>query len=482
MRSAAIVVAAALSFSIATLAVGNPIEAENARPGTTEWRLGNTAREREIEGYASATSVNIGESIRLFVSTTESSYSIEIFRLGWYGGLGGRRMTDRVTLPGIEQPIPKPDATGLIECDWINPYELAIPHHWVSGIYLAKLTSGESNEQSYIIFVVRDDGRFSDLLFQSSVATFQAYNNWGGKSLYPHNSDGPQARRVSFNRPYDLHHGLGAGAFLNNGGWEYNMLRWLERNGYDVTYCTDVDTHRDGAMLLRHKAFLSVGHDEYWSWAMREHVEGARDAGIDLGFFGANASYWQIRFEPDSRGNADRTIVGYKETAFTEDPWALDADSGNNRFITTQWRNIRAEASMIGQMYVYDGVDFDLVVENASHWVFKGTGLSNGDRIPGIMGYEVDQMAPESPFGTVRLAHSPFIRRNGTLNFADTTVYEAPSGAIVFATGTIQWSWGLDDYNVPESRTSRASAAVERITRNVLARFIGARRSRAVTR
>ncbi len=209
------------------------------------------------------------------------------------------------------------------------------------------------------MFVVRDDARPSDLVFQSSVTTFAAYNNWGGKSLYAFNSAGGPAHKVSFDRPYAMApYGIrldGAGDFLRR--WEYNALRWLEREGYDVTYITDVDTHERGDALLRHRVFLSIGHDEYWSWAMRDHVEAARDRGINLVFLGANASFWQIRFEPGPDGAPNRTIVGYKDAATHEDPLAIDSDPANDHLVTGRWRDppvSRSEASMIGVMYVAD--------------------------------------------------------------------------------------------------------------------------------
>src|SRR5918912_3318205 len=327
----------------------NPIQLENLKAGTTEWQLTNPAQAREIEGYASLTSVNRGGQISLFVNTASASFTIEIFRIGWYGSLGARRMTNAVTLAGTKQTIPTPNAsTGLVECKWINPYVLNIPNNttdptdWASGVYLAKLTAAASGKQSYIIFVVRDDARASTYLFQSSVTTFQAYNNWGGKSLYSWNSTNQApAQKVSFNRPYARGNnaksaiGIGAGEFLTNlqpsgetysGGWEYNMVRWLEREGYDVTYCTDIDTHENSGLLLSHKAFLSVGHDEYWSWQMRANVENARDHGVNLGFFAANTCYWQIRLEPSpANGAANRTEVGYKDIAWDSDPVITDS-------------------------------------------------------------------------------------------------------------------------------------------------------------
>src|SRR5262249_9679876 len=154
------------------------------------------------------------------------------------------------------------------------------------------------------------------------VTTFAAYNNWGGASLYAFNSDGKPARKVSFDRPYAVNpYGVrldGASDFLRR--WEYNAVRFLEREGYDLTYVTNVDTHERGDALLRHRIVLSVGHDEYWSRPMRQHFETARDRGVHLAFLSAGDSLWQIRFEANSSGVEDRTIVAYKEAADTDDP------------------------------------------------------------------------------------------------------------------------------------------------------------------
>lgn len=291
------------------LAETNPVQRENARLGTTEWRLTKPALHREIEGYASLTSVDRGHSIKFYVHTLDRLYRLAVYRMGWYGGAGARLVHGPVTLLGISQQMPSMEVrTGLVECAWQDSYTLGIGSEsdreaWVSGVYLAKLTAGTSGAQAYIIFVVRDETRPSDFLFQSSVTTYQAYNNWGGKSLYDFNStDGRRAHKVSFNRPYAISsnpaaaYGNGAGDFLTNNavpptdasspsGWEYNMVRWLEREGYDVTYSTNVDTHTNARILDRHKGWLSVGHDEYWTWQMRAHVEGGRDRGVHLAFF-----------------------------------------------------------------------------------------------------------------------------------------------------------------------------------------------------
>jgi hypothetical protein len=488
------------------LAQSNPVQIENAKEGNDDWDLDNPATNREIEGYASLTSVNRGNTINLFVSTN-GDYTIDIYRMGWYGGLGARKMAGPFQKTGTLQQIPTPTADGLFECNWSLSHTLSVANDWVSGVYVAKLTQSSSGKQSYIIFVVRDDTRTSNYLFQSSVTTFQAYNNWpgtanggNGKSLYEHNSsDEIRATKVSFNRPYAIEpgagttehpgpkSGVGAGEFftvnntpeteiIHSAAWEYNMVRFLEREGFDVTYCTDIDTHANGQNLLSpllHKGFLSVGHDEYWSLEMRNNVEAARDSGVSLGFFGANISYWQIRLEPsvNDSSNLYRTMVCYKDPDGTvpPDPFSTDSDPSNNDRITVKWRELnRPEGALIGVMTERTNtVDKDIVVTNASHWVFAGTGLKNGDKLPGLLGYEVDSRL-NAPADTITLASSP--TEPGLSNM---TIYtDTESGAIVFATGSMQWNWGLDDYNAPTLRPSVESAAAKLITTNVLATML----------
>jgi hypothetical protein len=474
----------------------NPIQRENARPGTSEWRLTNPALHREIEGYASLTSVNRGHRIGFYVHTQDRSYKLAIYRMGWYGGVGARLVHGPVTLRGISQPMPSADPqTGLIECAWQDPYFIVVgretdQEEWVSGIYLAKLTAGNSGAQAYIIFVVRDDARPSDFLFQSSVTTYQAYNNWGGKSLYDFNSSGGRAYKVSFNRPYAISsnsaaaYGNGAGDFVTNNavpptdasspsGWEYNMVRWLEREGYDVTYSTSVDTDTDAQLLDRHKGWLSVGHDEYWTWQMRAHVEGARDRGVHLAFFSGNVCYWQIRLEPSAvTAEPDRTMVSYKDDAPTRDPYARE-ELRQRHLMTVRWRDQpvnRSEDSLIGVMYDGNPVDGDIVITKPDHWTMAGTELRIGDRLPRLLGYEADRIFGNAPPGTAILAESSYMFENQP-HVAHMTSYTLPSGTTVFAAGTIQWSWGLDDFNVPTLRKSSVNQNVQQITRNVLARF-----------
>lgn len=469
-----------------------PVAAENRLPGTTDWRLDRPATAREIEGYASASSIASGDAIAIFVNCAAPTFRLEVFRFGWYDGAGARRVHGPVQVAGTVQPLPPTDPqTGLADCAWTDPYRLQSAPDWVSGVYLVRLTAEDSGAQSYVLFVLRDDRRRSDLLVQIPVTTYQAYNSWGGKSLYHWgSSEGARAAKVSFNRPYAANRqnpaaaaGMGAGEFLtnlqphpdvygvSNAGWDCNLVRWLEREGYDVGYATSLDTHARPGLSGRGRAWLSIGHDEYWTRDMRRHVEQARDAGMHLAFLTANAVYWQVRLEPSpATGMADRVMVCYKKAR--RDPLA----AGEPALATDKWRSAavgQPEEALIGVMYAGDPVDADIVVRDAGHWLFRGTGLRAGDRLPGLLGYEVDRMHDPATSRAAVLAESPWVSLNdpAVSGVAQMTLYTAPSGALVFAAGTIQWAWGLDDWNAPALRPSRLNPAARRITRNLLARF-----------
>jgi Putative metal-binding motif len=454
----------------------NPIVEENRLPGTRAWEIptaGNqiaTDAGGQIKGYASATSVAPGETLTFFVTVdVPQAYDLDVYRLGWYGGAGGR-LKDHHHLNGSHQAACPPDPrTGLIECHWTPSLALTIPGSWTTGVYVAVLTS-TAGFQNYVIFVVRDDGRRAPLLYQMGVLTAQAYNNYPyqvhGKSLYDSNSygpdtltGGPRAVKVSFNRPYS-HDGTGdfGGSFMS---WEIHFVRWLERSGYDVSYSTDLDTHLRGARLREHLALLSVGHDEYWTQQMYDAAEAARDAGVHLGFFGANAVYWQVRLEPASDGTPNRTVVGYKDAQ-------LDPVDGPTT--TVRWRDLdRPEQTLMGIQYGTGGLSpyLPMRIVNSGSWVYEGTGFTDGQTVPGIVGNEADRLNPADPGPTalsyVTLSSSPV----GDVDPpGESSIYQAPSGAWVFAGGTLAWSWGLDG--------PVADPRLQRTTANVLDRFIGA--------
>ncbi|MBD2772090.1 DUF4082 domain-containing protein [Iningainema tapete] len=446
----------------------NAITLENQKPGTTNWRITNQAS-NEIAGYAVATSVNKGGSLGIKVSLAQpGQYTIDVYRLGYYAGSGGRLVLSSGSRNGITQPACKfTRATRLLECsNWSTSYTLAVGSDWTSGLYIAKLTDSRTGKQSYVWFVVRDDSRTSDILFQSSFNNHLAYSNYGPVgsrySLYPFNSTNLQrAVKVSYDRPFSQTT-TETGEFNNLLRWEYNMVRWLESQGYDLSYVTNVDVHSNSQLLLKYKVFLSVGHDEYWSKEQRDHVERARDAGVNLAFFCANSAYWRVRFENSTiTGQANRVMVCYKQAATASEPTDKFRSQLNNR----------PESALLGVMYVADEDvvygGFDFVVKNSSDPYYANTGLKDNDTLGRLVGFEWDRInANASPNGLVILGESQFPGARQDIDNTDiegfpsgtdprvshAVRYTAPSGAKVFSTGSIQWMWGLDSDGVDGPR------------------------------
>jgi hypothetical protein len=448
--------------------------------------------------------------VDLFVSTSAPLFDIEIYRMGWYQGLGGRLVQQPITgLQGKLQSQPSIDPTlRTVACQWTSSHALTIPTDWLSGVYLAKLISAPYTDsagankpswQSYIIFVVRNDPGTQPILFQCAVTTYQAYNFWGGISLYGDDSSYEgRAVAVSFDRPYGSQYGgFGSGHFLY---WEYPMVRWLERHGYDVAYSTSIDTHSHPGQLLRRAAFISCGHDEYWSWEMRAAVENARDAGVSLGFFGGNPMYWQIRLEHSQTSKQYRTQVCYKHPDPIQPPSLVDPalQKPDKTRVTCRWRDApvkHPEQNVVGQMYG-DWFEWSclpyqnsLVVQNTDSWPYAGTGLRDGDLIPGVIGGEYDRVHvpdDDQDRASVRpelllLTYSKVVAR-GYPKWANTTLYVAPSGARVFSAGSIYWCWGLENLDSianlklqdPASEGHYvANASLQRLTSNVLNSFLG---------
>ena len=458
----------------------NPVATENQLPGTPGWNdFSADLAPDTLSGFGSKISVNHGDSIDFYVTTTAPSFKIDIFRTGYYNQVGARLITSLGSFPGLHQAIPAPDAvTGMISCtNWTRTTSLTIPSNWVSGVYLAKLTSS-TNKSSFIFFVVRNDGGNEDILFQTSVTTYQAYNLWGGTSLYGKDSSvksysGAHATKVSFDRPFNPGDSNGAGHYFF---FEYSFVYWMESQGYNVAYTTNVDTDARPAEIQKHKAFLSVGHDEYWSMGMRNAVQSAINAGVNVAFFSANTMYWQIRFEPNTAGVADRVEVGYKDFATSTSPPGPDPMwNVNNSLVTTLWRDPvvnMPENGMLGVMFEQQNVDSAYVVENASNWIYAGTGFVDGTSIPGIVGYEYDKVWNNgfTPPNVTVLSNSPVTGTGGGFSsFSNSTLYTAPGGARVFAAGTIEWSLGLSNV----LGNTYQNAGIQKTTMNILNNFIG---------
>lgn len=461
----------------------NSILEENSKPGTTEWQIKKPSLNNEVEGFASVTSIAAGESIKFYVRSKQPKFSMSFYRMGWYDGLGGRLMHTINNIDTIAQPEPQIDELKKVECLWNISYEHTIPEDWHTGVYLCKLSSSPDLFEGYIIFVVRQKKeKKSTYLFQIATNTYQAYNLWGGYSLYGsreaflNNHPEPlnfRARAVSFNRPFM--EGNGAGDFF---AWEYQFLRWAEKNGLDLAYCSNHNLHEDKELLLHTKAFILPGHDEYWSKEMYDQVEDTLNKqSIGLGFFTANAMYWHVRFE-DSFNGKNRNLVCYKcytYIDFKEDP----IYKTNPGMVTAMFRNSninRPEQSIVGQMYegcfLKTDPNQDIVFHNNDHWLFKNTGINPDDEFPGILGYEYDRIYAEfpRPENLVVLAKSPVKWKTPSAQvvntFSNVTVYTKGNNNSVFSAGTSSWSWGLDDYR--HINQGLVSEKLQKLTLNIL--------------
>jgi hypothetical protein len=296
----------------------NAIVAENCLPGnpSSDWDVSG-AGDTSILGFSTQISVNKGGTISFKVNTSAVNFRFDIYRMGYYGGMGARKVASvnpSVTLPQTQPSCLSDSTTGLLDCgNWAVSGSWGVPSNAVSGIYFAKVIRADTGGASHIFFVVRDDSSTSDLLFQTSDTTWQAYNEYGGNSLYVGSPAG-RAYKVSYNRPFTTRTTASGQDWVFNA--EYPMVRWLESNGYNVSYMSGVDTDRSGALILNHKTFLSVGHDEYWSAAQRANLEAARAAAVNIGFFSGNEIFWKTRWENsiDGSNTPYRTLVCYKET------------------------------------------------------------------------------------------------------------------------------------------------------------------------
>jgi hypothetical protein len=466
-------------------APANEIVAENCRAGAPagEWDISG-AGSGTVQGFATDISVDQGGTVA-FKIDAGAPYTLDIYRLGYYAGAGARKVGTAGQPAPQAQPACATDAgTGLVDCgNWAVSATWAVPPDAVSGVYLA-IPKQNGGPVSHIVFVVRDDDGRSDLLFQTSDTTWQAYNTYGGNSLYTGAPAG-RAYAVSYNRPFITAGGAIEDWLFNS---EFPMIRWLERNGYDVSYSTGVDSDRRGAELREHAAFLSVGHDEYWSSGQRASVEAARDAGVNLAFFSGNEMFWRTRWT-----DGHRTLVCFKEThagakidpdpaAWTgtwRDPRPFNPDGG------------RPENALTGTWFAVNSGTRAITVPAADGRLRFWRGTSVANLAPGetatltdeTLGYEWDE-APDNgaaPAGLVRMSSTiadgvQVLQDHGS-SYGDgsathhLTLYRDTNGAgpdaLVFGAGTIQWPWGLDSTH--ERGNAPASPAMQQATANLFA-------------
>jgi YD repeat-containing protein len=526
----------------------NPVVNENncMGAGSSAWQLTDYDQDG-ITGYATKSSVNFGENVILRIANQAGSGSAEVnvFRMGYYGGAGGRLVyqNKKVTIANTRHCETPDETTGLWSCaDWENSLTVPGSSLPASGIYLARIKDLANGQDNQIIFTVRHDARQSALLYKLPTATYQAYNSFNGHSLYRFNSAGFQtvtgtsrAVKVSFERPYINPY--------NEANWflkaDFPMVSWLERQGYDVDYTESTSVDANPGQLLKHKTLVFSGHDEYWSEAEMNGYKAARDAGVNIASFSGNTAYWKVRYE-----DGGRTLVCYKAVEGTkegsvpdgskgvndwgpdgvkgskDDALGLDGKAGtsddNPQYATTTWRDDGAPAgnpnapaggrvgpnqpenSLLGSMYVGDNDNYDYPLtipaandqdEFSGDRIWRNTGVSESTATKvgtNLNGWEWDsiptqaQYLSKQPNGVKRLtlsdlaaAPSPpeWIQDEGLLYSTlpppgqPTTVsavkYTAPSGALVFSAGAIQWSWGLAPHFMNKPGESYEDPAVD---------------------
>ena len=474
------------------------IARENARAGTLDWMLTRTRvdpktkyRSPDIEGYCSHNSALAGcDSVRFYVSTNPPSrFTLDIYRMGYYGGKGGRHVMQLGPFDGITQPDPPIGDKRVRDCQWQPCAEIRIPADWVSGVYLGKLTAEASGTgtaggwQSYVIFIVRDCRR-ADYIFQCSDNTWQAYNRWPSQfALYDDGKSvwywGPDVA-VSRNRPYgkycqilDAPLSTGSGEWFL---WEFPFAYWLESLGRDVTYISNLDTHTSPDNLLRAKGFLSLGHDEYYSSQMYKGLKDAIKAGVSVGFFSGNTCCGRIRYSPDSSGSPDAI---FERVGVWGPKGGMKLITGMERLAhDPPYANELIGSHTTGP--VTGGADW--ICTAPDHWLYNGTGMKNGDSIPGLIGWEWHGDTAKIP-GIRVVATGPTQSAPGKLNGGQyaATVYPGPGGSpknnFVFNAASCWWADGLSappGYVRPSVYTSPRGPdeRVQRMTINILDRML----------
>ncbi len=461
----------------------NPIVVENQKTGTAQeiWDLDGPAS-ANIEGFATSISVASGDEIGFKINTDSTDWRIDIYRLGYYNTLGACFVaTIPQTTASIQPAVGGDPSIGLYDAaNWSVTTTWTVPSTAVSGVYIAKLVRQDSTPgASHIVFVVRNDGVTRNIVFKTSDTTWHAYNGWGGTTppgetpsganLYGGNAtaspDG-RAYKVSYNRPFRTRDGIGTFAgpqdFVFSG--EYAAIRWLERNGFDVTYIASIDAEPGHVPLTNYKVFMSVGHDEYWSGDLRSGVEAARDAGVHLIFMSGNEVYWKTRWEADSNGTPNRTLVCYKETHASAkiDPTPIWTGTWRDPSFSPPSDGGRPENALTGTIFQVDSYRGDAITvppDLAQLRFWRDTAVQAGTTNTlaiGMLGYEWDE-APDNGFrpgGLISLSSTTIEVESYLLDYGNTTgngtathnltLYRAPSGAIVFGTGTVFLSFGLD--------------------------------------
>lgn len=481
--------------------VEHPIFLENLKPGTQNWLQTNYATGLEIAAFMSAESINKGESIDVKASIlTPGNIKIEVYRLGYYNGVGARLISNVDNIPAKNQPTANElvnPQTQLVRYNWEKTYTIKTDNNWVTGCYLVKLTDKTTNKQCIAFFILRDDALKSDIIYKFGFATYLAYNtfSYNGANRKSTYSGGQRALQISHDRPW-VGNTFDINIWNSNPlRWEVNTIRWLEKNGYRISYCGGQDIDKNGANFVKkYRVFMNSGHDEYWSFKEYKAVQEAIEAGVNVVSLTGNNCYWNIKWQNDYRTadlyKRNDPLAGGKISNYVEDTFNTPPTYRFRERVlfgkTFDGRKITGECGVFGVGYIgdisriYDGYDLTVAKD---HPVFRETGLKAGSKIPLLLGYEWDHIDPDP--------QAQPLTKSGTPKFSDCIIFQstipdsipdssniyesfigslkkeavqqsqgvyftAPSGAKVLSIGTIQTVWGLDSWGVSPARESKA--------------------------
>lgn len=446
---------------------------------------------RRIWGFADRHSIEPGEDFDIMLSTAPGRPDlkgvIEVFRIGHYPD-GDRKLvwrTDPLTVTSHEVQI----TSASLGVDWAPTIDHVPTDDWVTGYYSFDFALGDDDRDSDVAYiVVTNPSRSGDILVELSTNTYNAYNPWGGYSLYESAFVGDRAQMVSFDRP-------STAAFFD---YEYYLVTWLERicaeHGLTVDYATNFDVHRDPGFCERCRLFISGSHNEYWSMEEFDTIHRRIfKTGLSTMFMGANTAYWQVRYadvnaaSPD--GNWGRQLVCFKTP---DDPIRQRDEDRGDLLVTTLYRDgsRRPETMLAGvayQSYFEPGGQGDLkypyIVARSDLPFFRDTGYKVGDSIGDVVGYEWDNLDPDgngkrlwdqhlsriTPIDPA-LLHVLFIGSpvdvDGHSGKAEAVYFRSKAGAHVFSSGSIRWAWGLGKQNFE-------SEAFRKFNLNMVLGFLG---------
>jgi hypothetical protein len=403
--------------------------------GSNGWQPTRPAWHEQIEGFTNPVSGPPGTSVALMVSTVASQYRVQAWRIGGYRGGSGRLVWQSRTLPGHQgaAPVVLP-ATNTVVARW--PVSLRVDTTgWSPGFYVFKLIAA-TGQQALVAYTVRSPTTRGKVVLVAPVMDWQAYNTWGGYSLYTAPPFQRRSWAVSFDRPQTP---PGAGQFDFN---VVPVVTLAERLRLPLAYATDVDVATRPGLLAGARAFVSVGHDEYWTLPERAAVTRARDAGTNLAFTSSNDVYWRVRLHRAATGPA-RLLIGYKTDATSHDPARFTDPAA----VTARWRDHPhpdPENSLTGMLYECYPVDTAWHVTTPGWWGYRGTGVHAGSRFPHLIRLEADRVypVPGTPHPLQILSYSRYPCQ-GVPTSAEAVYYTVPSGAGVIDLGTQWWPCAL---------------------------------------